>query len=125
MIGQEPLRMPSVLVVDDDADIRETVAEILRDEGYEVETAANGAEALAVLRGMQPALILLDLAMPVMSGEELRAEMLREPALAAIPTVVMTAADRIREKTAGMNVAAALAKPVRMKELIETVARFV
>ena len=59
-----------VLVVDDDLDIREALAQILEDRGFEVITAANGQEALALLRSLKvcPALILLDLMMPIMDG---------------------------------------------------------
>jgi two-component system response regulator CpxR len=59
-----------ILIVDDDADIRESVAAILQHHGYRVRTAANGRDALAELAHERPALILLDLMMPVMSGWE-------------------------------------------------------
>jgi CheY-like chemotaxis protein len=58
----------AVLVVDDDRDIRESLAEILRDEGYRVETATNGAEAISAVGRAPPCLMLLDLMMPVMTG---------------------------------------------------------
>src|SRR5581483_2671539 len=58
----------SVLVVDDDLIIRETVAALLEDDGYVVEQAANGLEALAHLEGHLPAVVLLDMRMPLMDG---------------------------------------------------------
>jgi CheY-like chemotaxis protein len=116
-------RVISVLVVDDDGDIRETLADLLQDEGYSVETASNGAEALDALRRLRPTVILLDLSMPLMCGQEFRMEQLANPTLAEIPTVVMTAADRAQEKTQGMHVNEILAKPVKMQQLLDVVAR--
>jgi CheY-like chemotaxis protein len=82
-----------LLVVDDDPAIRETLADLLQDEGYVVMTAINGKEALTRLRAgsARPCVILLDLMMPVMSGAEFYAEMRSDPALADIPVVVISA----------------------------------
>src|SRR5690349_16993945 len=88
-----------VLVVDDDADIRETVSLILEDEGYEVQSAQDGAAALGVLRaGPLPDVILLDLMMPVMNGWQFREQQTRDPRLAAIPVVVLSADSSLRDK---------------------------
>jgi len=82
----------TILVVDDDPDIRTALSELLESEGYEVMGAANGAAALAQLRaGARPCAILLDLMMPFMNGWEFRAEQLRDPALREIPVVLLTA----------------------------------
>jgi CheY-like chemotaxis protein len=118
--GRRPV---AVLVVEDDADIRETLAGLLEVEGYSVATAENGADALALLRTVTPQVILLDLSMPVMSGQQFRSAQLGDPALAAIPTVVMTAADRIRDKIAGIQIDEALAKPLTLQQLLDTIAR--
>ena len=84
---------PVVLVVDDDEDIRSIVRDTLETEGYTVEAAANGIEALERLKTPpRPALILLDLAMPLMDGMTLLAELERRKQLAGIQVVVMTAA---------------------------------
>jgi CheY-like chemotaxis protein len=82
-----------VVIVDDDADTRDLIRTLLEDEGYRTAQACNGQEALAVLRqpDFRPALILLDLMMPTMDGFQLRARLRADPALAAIPIVVMTA----------------------------------
>jgi CheY-like chemotaxis protein len=81
-----------VLVVDDDFDLRQIVREILQEEGYEVETAANGREALRRLqRSDPPRVVVLDLMMPVMDGWQLLAELQRDATLAKIPVVVITA----------------------------------
>ncbi|MGE0547466.1 MAG: PleD family two-component system response regulator [Kofleriaceae bacterium] len=114
----------SVLVVDDDPDIRETISEVLEDEGYSVVSAVNGADALDVLQSIKPSLILLDLSMPIMSGQEFRCRQLADPALAAIPTVVMTAADRIYDKTAGLKLTAILPKPITLQTLLASVERY-
>ena len=113
------------MVVDDDRDIRETVAEVLEDEGYTVVTAENGADALALLERVRPQVILLDLSMPVMSGEQFRQRQLADPALAAIPTVVMSATDRIHEKTRALQLHGTIPKPVDLEVLVSTVARCV
>jgi CheY-like chemotaxis protein len=82
-----------ILIVDDDPDIRAALSELLESEGYEVTSAANGAAALAQLRGegAKPCAILLDLMMPYMNGWEFRAEQLRDPELRDIPIVLLTA----------------------------------
>jgi CheY-like chemotaxis protein len=81
-----------LLLVEDDADIRDTLSDVLSWEGYEVLTAANGREALELLRGGTGVdAILLDLMMPIMSGWEFRRVQLDDPALAGIPCVVLSA----------------------------------
>ena len=82
----------SVLVIEDDPDIREALAEALGYEGYDVLLAENGREGLDVLREhSRPHVILLDLLMPVMNGWQFRQEQLADPALAGIPVVVVSA----------------------------------
>jgi CheY-like chemotaxis protein len=87
--GTEP---PFVLVVDDEDEVRETMSELVEMFGCAVMTAGNGAEALALLADHRPCLIVLDLVMPVMTGEELLEAMQRRPALAALPVVISTSA---------------------------------
>jgi CheY-like chemotaxis protein len=111
-----------VLVVDDDADIRETVSLILEDEGYEVQSAGDGAAALAVLRaGPAPDVILLDLMMPIMNGWQFREEQQRDTELARIPVVVLSADSNLRDK-AGFFGGTYLAKPVNIEALLQTIA---
>ena len=84
-------RRDPVLIVDDDATAREALAALLEERGHTVATAANGREALdKIEHGPVPRLVILDLMMPVMNGYELREEMLRRPALAKIPVVVVS-----------------------------------
>src|SRR5262245_65206359 len=84
-----------ILVVEDNSFTRDALLMLLCEKGYEVEGAADGQEALAGLgRGERPCLILLDLAMPRMNGWQFLEERQRDPALAAIPVVVLSAEDR-------------------------------
>ena len=77
----------SILLVEDDADIRDAIAYLLTDEGYEVACASNGREALSYLHdGLTPSLILLDMMMPGMDGISFREAQALEPALASIFT---------------------------------------
>ncbi|MET0339535.1 MAG: response regulator [Polyangiales bacterium] len=88
--------MKTVLLVEDDDDIREVVAEVLRDAGYDVREAENGKVALEQLEHLHgtPCLILLDLMMPVMSGPQLLAVLRQSHQLASLPVVVLSAGGR-------------------------------
>lgn len=80
-----------VLIIDDEDGVRESLKELLEDEGFAVETAANGAEALATLQaGDPPCVVILDLIMPVMSGNELFARMQTDPRLSQVPVIIST-----------------------------------
>jgi len=82
-----------LLLVEDDEDIRESLTAALEERGYPVEVAENGLEALDKLRsGCRPAVILLDLMLPVMDGWAFRSELLQDPELAGIPVIVLSAA---------------------------------
>jgi signal transduction histidine kinase len=116
---------PVVLVVDDDADIRQTIAETLTNAGYETLTAVDGAEALERLRSASAQLIILDLMMPRMDGIEFRLRQREDPALAAIPTVLVTAFDPPRDGLIPLEPAACVRKPVDIDALLDLVRRFV
>ena len=115
-----------VLVVEDDADIRETVAELLVEEGYVVHTANSGREALDHLAAAPslPDLVLLDLMMPVMDGWTFYDNLQKEARWAALPIVVISADAQVYEKAARLNPVACLRKPVGIDELLGVVARF-
>lgn len=81
-----------ILLVDDDSDLREALAELLIDEGFVVTEAANGRDALELLEKQPVDLIVLDYMMPVMSGLEFRAQQRARPAIAGIPVVLLSAA---------------------------------
>jgi len=85
--------MEKLLVVEDDSDIRTTLQSFLKDEGYEVETAANGREALQRLEAedKKPGLVLLDLMMPVMNGWDFLEEKSHNEKLSKIPVLVISA----------------------------------
>ena len=109
-----------VVVVEDDDDLRELVVQHLAELGFESVGFGNGRTALAALRrpGGLPAVILLDLEMPVMTGWEFRREQLRDPLLARIPVVVASGAD-----AAAFEADAYLAKPYGTEQLCRVLAR--
>jgi CheY-like chemotaxis protein len=109
--------MVSVLVVDDENDIREAVSELLADEGYEVLGAGDGAEALKQLRDHHPSVVLLDLMMPVMNGWEFRAAQKGDPDLSRIPVIVLSALGR----ASGVDAEGFIQKPFELDELLDAV----
>jgi CheY-like chemotaxis protein len=115
-----------ILVVDDDASIRDVVQAVLEDEGYTVRSAAHGRDALQLLRSGTgvPQLILLDLMMPVMNGWEFRAAQQADLTLAAVPVVVLSADRDVALKAAELRVPAFLTKPVSLIALLDVVERF-
>lgn len=117
--------MPSaLLLVDDDDDMRTSLRHFLSDEGFHVHTAQNGLDALNKLAVIEPpCLILLDLMMPVMDGNEFLAERSGSDKLARIPVVVMSAWTH-DWKGAELGVAAVLNKPVKPEHLLDLVARY-
>jgi CheY-like chemotaxis protein len=117
-----------VLVVEDDVDILRAIVQVLEDEGHTVRTAENGRAALEALRtpdANPPCVILLDLMMPVMNGQAFRAEQLRDPSLAGIPVIVLTADGNVIEKAGLMGAAGALRKPVELLTLLAAIQHFV
>lgn len=109
---------PYVLVVEDDHDVRETLADALREEGYRVGSAENGLAALEFLRTHTTQLVLLDLMMPVMDGWQFRTRQLADPALAHVPVVVISA----HSGNNLVNGAHRLSKPIDLEELLTLVA---
>jgi CheY-like chemotaxis protein len=115
----------NVLIVEDDREIRETLAEVLRGEGYAVEAAANGKEALERLRADSgTGLVLLDLMMPVMSGWEMGRAMRSDPKLQDIPVVVMSAAGQVRERARQIGAVDAFEKPLDLERLLSSIERY-
>ena len=117
----------TVLVVEDDPDVREAISEALADGGFAPVTASHGGDALDYLRAegqLRPSLILLDLMMPVMDGFQFRTEQRNDPRMAEIPVVVISASGDIENVAAAMNAAGILRKPVRLPELLAMVRRF-
>ena len=111
------------LVVEDDPIVRGTVVAALEMDGWEVRTAADGAEALAVLQRWVPSVITLDLMMPGMDGRAFRVEQRRRPGVAGVPVVLLSASRALAQATQELAPAAALAKPYDLDELLDTVER--
>ncbi|MCI9269497.1 MAG: response regulator transcription factor [Lawsonibacter sp.] len=110
--------MGRIAVIDDDIHIGDMLEEVLRREGYEVLRAYSGTEALLLLRGQRPDLILLDLMLPGLSGEEVL------PHLAGIPVIVLSARADVRDKVSLLLGGAAdyLTKPFDTRELLARIA---
>ncbi|MGC4122157.1 MAG: response regulator [Myxococcales bacterium] len=121
-----PDRTGLVLIVDDDADIRWSLEFVLEDGGYRVTTAANGAEALRSLRsgGPLPDVILLDLRMPVMDGQQFRETQLRDPALAHVPVVALSGDADLAARSRAMGIERFLLKPVNLDRLLTELGRY-
>jgi len=114
----------TILVIDDDDEIRQVLAMVLDEAGFRVVTAANGREALERLRGdPRPDVILLDLMMPEMDGYQFRAEQQRHPALRAIPTLIVIAGT-VTPRVEALGAEAILPKPVSLRRLVDTIRRF-
>jgi CheY-like chemotaxis protein len=112
-----------VLIVEDDADLREMMAQLLTLEGYAAATVSNGREALAYLRdNAAPDVILLDLMMPVMDGWEFRREQQRDAEMAGVPVIILSALDQPR--AADVNADAFLKKPLDFDRLLELIRRY-
>jgi two-component system chemotaxis response regulator CheY len=118
-----PAAPPVVLVVDDDPDILEALSEILEAEGYAVQKARNGQEALERLNGSPPDLVLLDLMMPVMDGYEF-SRRLRQSALGgSIPIIVLSADRNVGARAREIGAVGHLAKPFELNDLLAIVRR--
>jgi CheY-like chemotaxis protein len=114
-----------ILIVEDDSDLREALAQVLRDEGYEVLGASHGQEALESLRGgRRPCLILLDLTMPVMNGWQFRDIQRHDPALSEIPVIVLSAGQDLPAQMPLLGLQEFIRKPIRLEFLLDSVARF-
>jgi len=111
-----------VLVVEDEADLRTSLVELLSIWGYRVSSACDGHEALERLRiGQEPVLMLLDLQMPVMSGDQLLDEVSRHPPKRPLRIIVLSANVDVESREAYDHVAAAFNKPVLPERLHATV----
>jgi CheY-like chemotaxis protein len=116
---------PTLLVVDDDANIARALSNLLEDEGYRVVAAENGRRGLELVEaGLRPNAIILDLMMPVMDGWDFRAEQLKYPEIRETPVIVLTATGfsrrTIREQFGGVEY---LPKPLPTDDLLDTLRR--
>jgi len=118
----------AILIVDDDNDVRAALSELLEAEGFAVEGAADGRMALAHLRAakVHPAVILLDLMMPGMDGWDFRNEQMRDPQLAAVPVVIVSASGFSRASIeTQFRPAAYVEKPIERTELLGVIRELV
>ena len=115
-----PLSPKRLLIVEDDADMRQLVLYTFEDEGYEVSTAANGLEALEKVEYCSPDVILLDINMPLMDGATLAGELKRHPLTKEVPLVAISAADNLRNHLE-MPVESWIVKPFDMAQLLTTI----
>ncbi len=117
------MKQGTILLVEDDDDIRDGLQTILEYEGYDIRTAAHGKDALEQLTGSAlPDLVLLDLMMPVMSGAELLEMMRRDPRLGTVPVVIVSAWPRQATSTLGAQ--GFLQKPIDIEALLDVAQRF-
>ena len=117
--------LKTVLIIEDEADIRNFASRALELEGYRVLEAGDGDEGLKLLRGNQVSLVLLDLKLPTIDGWTVLEQMKAEPALSNIPVVVFTASAAVpqRDKALSMGAADYLIKPLSAASLKEAVTR--
>lgn len=119
-----------VLIVDDDADTREMLLTLLDGEGFHVVAAEDGLEGLHLLRTVRhrqpdtPCLVLLDLRMPRMSGNEFRRAQLADPVVAGVPVAVMSGAVDAAESSRALGAVATLAKPLDIDFLLQVVRQY-
>ena len=120
----------NVLIVEDDPDVRDMLAALLVSEGFHAVAAEDGLEALHLLRIVRhrapnvPCLILLDLMMPRLSGNEFRRAQLSDPTVSAVPVAVMSGATDVEQRAQALGAVATLAKPIDCEMLIQVVRRY-
>jgi CheY-like chemotaxis protein len=120
----------NVLIVEDDPDTREMLTTLLTTEGFYAVGAEDGLEALHLLRTVRhrdpnmPCLVLLDLKMPRLSGNEFRRAQLGDPIVAAVPVAVMSGAVDAQERAETLGAVATLTKPINLDVLLDVVRRY-
>ena len=116
----------TILIVDDDAGIRQLLLLFLEHKGYTATTVANGREALDHLHAAQslPGLILLDMMMPVMDGAAFRQAQQADPRIAAIPVVVLSAAEKLDSQAPRLSADAYVPKPIEFDALLQVVEQY-
>ncbi len=112
----------SIMVIEDDEDIRSVLVDLLAEEGYETHSAENGKEALETLRQIpKPCLVFLDLMMPIMNGREFLDEVMKDSYLAPVPVVVVSA---IADKADVSGAVGYLKKPIDMDRILAVARKF-
>ncbi len=127
MVGAQPTPCPApILVVDDDDDILKMTSFVLKQLGYEVATANDGARGLATLRAgvVAPCLILLDLMMPGMDGATFRKKLREIPVASNVPIVILSGDSGLATKVAELGVAGFEQKPISVQRLAAVAAKY-
>jgi CheY-like chemotaxis protein len=120
----------NILIVEDDGETRELLANLLSTQGFHAVSAEDGLEALHLLRTVrrrapeEPCLVLLDLTMPRFSGHEFRRAQLGDPTVASVPVAVMSGAVDIEKRAEALGAVATVAKPIDFNELLDVVRRY-
>lgn len=120
-VGNEPsmVRQPDILLVEDEPALVELIGRILRRAGYAMRAVSDGATALAVLSQQPPAMLILDLVLPTMSGWEIITQLRRDQR--SIPIIVVTANPRVAKPLASFGVNRYLIKPFYLNDLLDAV----
>jgi len=120
----------NVLIVEDDPDVREMLSTLLSTEGFHAVAAEDGLEALHLLRAVRhrapevPCLVLLDLKMPRLGGNEFRRAQLGDPTVASVPVAVMSGAVDLEQRAQDLGAVATVAKPINIDRLMDVVRRY-
>jgi CheY-like chemotaxis protein len=114
-----------VLAVEDDQTIRDLLIELLTGEGFEIQCAANGLEALAILGGWIPDVIILDLMMPVMDAEVFREHQLKMQRAANVPIVVLSALNDVQDRAKAIGASGVISKPFDLDILVKMLRKIV
>ncbi len=125
-----PVSAGNVLIVEDDPEVREMIRQLVSTEGFHAVAAVDGLDALHLLRTVRhraphvPCLVLLDLKMPRLGGNEFRRAQLGDPTVANVPVAVMSGATDLEQRAAAMGAVATLPKPLNVDVLIDVVKRY-
>lgn len=115
----------TVLVVEDDADIRLLLRAVLESEGYAVVEAATGKEAVTLASEVRPRLILMDISLPLLDGLSATRRIKADEALSDTPVLAVSAYDSVRRRAVQAGCAGLVAKPVDVEELKRVVRRLI
>jgi len=120
----------NILIVEDDLATREMLTTLLTTQGFHALSAEDGLEALHLLRTVRhrapeiPCLVLLDLKMPRLSGNEFRRAQLGDPTVASVPVAVMSGAEDLEKRAQALGAVATVAKPINCDLLLDVVRRY-